>query len=77
MAKRKGVSSRANLLISIRHLWVTLPPFGHHASEMTLISPFAIMKENIKKEISKEIDGLGKHALQTKVPHTLYKGTHE
>jgi hypothetical protein len=22
-------------------------------------------------------DGLGKIALQTKVPHTLYKGTHE
>jgi hypothetical protein len=35
------------------------------------------MKENIKKEISKENDGLGKSALWTKVPDTLYKGTHE
>jgi hypothetical protein len=35
------------------------------------------MKENIKKEIYNENDGLGKSALWTKVPHTLYKGTHE
>jgi hypothetical protein len=35
------------------------------------------MKENIKKERSKANDGLGKSALWTKVPHTLYKGTHE
>jgi hypothetical protein len=35
MDERKGVSSRANLLISIRYLWVTLPPPGHHARAMT------------------------------------------
>jgi hypothetical protein len=35
------------------------------------------MRENIKKERKKEIDGLGKIALGTKVPLTLYKGTHE
>jgi hypothetical protein len=26
IAKRKGVSSRASLLISVKFLWVTLPP---------------------------------------------------
>jgi hypothetical protein len=44
---------------------------------VTSISPYAILKENTKKERQKTIDGLGKSALQMKVPHTLYKGTHE
>jgi hypothetical protein len=35
------------------------------------------MKENIKKERLEANDGLGKSALRTKVPHTLYKGSHE
>jgi hypothetical protein len=34
---------------------------------------------SLKHEINKEWqeDGLGKSASQTKVPHTLYKGTHK
>jgi hypothetical protein len=35
------------------------------------------MKERINKERLKENNGLGKSALWTNVPHTLYKGTHE
>jgi hypothetical protein len=31
----------------------------------------------MKKKKEWKEDGLGKNALQTKVPHTLYKGTHE
>jgi hypothetical protein len=33
------------------------------------------LKHERNKEWKK--DGLGKIALQTKVPHTLYRGTHE
>jgi hypothetical protein len=72
MAERKGISSRANLLISTRYLSVTLSLSGHHARKISFnLSP--------KFERNKEWqnDGLGKIALQTKVPHTLYKGTHE
>jgi hypothetical protein len=35
MVERKGVSSRAIFLINIWYLWVTLPPHGHHAREVT------------------------------------------
>jgi hypothetical protein len=72
MAERKGVSSRANLLISARYLWVTLSLSGHHARAVAF-------NLSLNYEINKEWknDGLGKSALQTKVPHTLYKGTHE
>jgi hypothetical protein len=31
----------------------------------------------MKETNNGKIMGLGKSALQTKVPHTLYKGTHE
>jgi hypothetical protein len=34
MDERKGVSSGANLLISTRCLWVTMPSSGHHAREV-------------------------------------------
>jgi hypothetical protein len=35
MAEIKGVSSRANLLISIRYLWVKFTSPGHHAMIVT------------------------------------------
>ena len=72
MAARKGVSSRANLLISTRCLWVTLPLSSHHAGAVTFNLSLKLWKN---KRMT--INGLGKSALRTKVPHTLYKGTHE
>jgi peptidyl-tRNA hydrolase len=51
---------------------VTFSLFGHHAKTMAFNSS---LKYEIRKEWKN--DGLGKIALQTKVPHTLYKGTHE
>jgi hypothetical protein len=77
MAEKNGVSSRANLLISIRYLWVTLPPPGHHAREMTFNLSLFYYKRKYEERKIKANDGLGKRALRIKVPHTLYKGTHE
>jgi hypothetical protein len=48
---------------------VTLPLFGHHARAMNF--NFSLKYKIIA------INGLGKSALHMKVPHTLYKGTHE
>jgi hypothetical protein len=77
MAERKGVSSQANLLIYTRCLWVTLPSFGHHAGAMTFNISLCYNERKYKERKIKAIDGLGKSALRTKIPHTLYKGTHE
>jgi hypothetical protein len=51
---------------------MTLSLSGHHAR----IVAFNL---SLKFERNKEWQsyGLGKIALQTKVPHTLYKGTHQ
>jgi hypothetical protein len=73
MVERKGVSSRANLLISARYLWVTLSLFGHHTRVVALNSFF----KNTKETKNGKRMGLKKNALQMKVPHTLYKGTQE
>jgi hypothetical protein len=51
---------------------MTLSLYGNHARTMAFNS-------SLKHEINKEWknDVLGKIALQTKVTHTLYIGTHE
>jgi hypothetical protein len=51
---------------------VTLSLSRHHARAVAF-------NLSLKYERNKEWknDGLGKIALQMKVPHTLYKGTHE
>ena len=72
MAERKGVSSRASLLISTRCFSVTLPMFVHHTRVVTFNLSLKLWKNKIIV-----INGLGKSALWTKVTHTLYKGTHE
>jgi hypothetical protein len=72
MAERNGVSSKANLLISTRCLWVTLSLFAHHAKAVA----FNLSLKLLKNE-RVENNGLEKSALRTKVLHTLYKGTNE
>jgi hypothetical protein len=72
MDERNEVSSRVILLISTRCLWVTLPLSGHHARAVTFN-----LSLKLRKNKGMEINGLGKSALQMKVPQTLYKGTHE
>jgi hypothetical protein len=51
---------------------VTLPLSGHQERAM----PFNFSL-NYERNKEWKNDGLGKIAVQTKVPHTLYKGTHE
>jgi hypothetical protein len=72
MAERKEVSSRDNILISASYLWVTLSLFGHNSRVVAF--KFSLNYERNKKWKN---DGLGKSALQMKVPHALYKGIHE
>jgi hypothetical protein len=44
IAKRKGVSSRANLLISMKCLWLTLPPLVTKPGQCPLINILEKMK---------------------------------
>jgi hypothetical protein len=56
IAKRKGVSSRANLLISVKCLWVTLPPLVTTPGQCPLTS---FLKEKEIKIKTKGMNGLG------------------
>jgi hypothetical protein len=47
IAKRKGVSSRANLLISVKVLVGNIATTGHHARA---VSPDCFLKEKSNKE---------------------------
>jgi hypothetical protein len=47
IAKRKGVSSQASLLISVKCLWLTLPPLVTKPGQCPLTS-FLKEKNNIK-----------------------------
>jgi hypothetical protein len=60
MAERKGVSSRANLLISTRYLWVTLQPSSHHA-EVVTFNLFLGAKDEILSELFNTIVLRGKY----------------
>jgi hypothetical protein len=51
---------------------VTFPLSGHHSRAVTFILSLKLLKNKIM-----EINELGKSALWTKVPHTLYKSTLE
>jgi hypothetical protein len=51
---------------------VKLSLYGHHARTVA----FSFFS-NYERNKEWKNDGLGKNSLQTKVPHTLYKGTHE
>jgi hypothetical protein len=56
IAKRKGVSSRANLLIFVKCAWVTLPPLVTMSGQCPLIS---FLKENAIRIKIKGMNGLG------------------
>jgi hypothetical protein len=69
IAKIKGVSSRARLLISVKFLWVTLSPLVTMPGQCP---PTILLK--IKR--NKELNGLGNNDICYKVQLTLYRGTH-
>jgi hypothetical protein len=79
--ERKWLSSRANFLISVRYLWMTLFLSEHQARIVTFNLFLKTWKKYKEKGRAKKKEqqeyGLGKSASQTKVPHTLYKGTHK
>jgi hypothetical protein len=57
---------------------VTLPPTGHHVRATTFnLSLCYYERKYERKKDKKANNGLGKSALRMKVPHTLYKGSHE
>jgi hypothetical protein len=56
IAKRKGVSSQANLLISVKCLWVTLPPLVTGQCPLT-----SFLKEKAIRIKTKGMNGLRKH----------------
>jgi hypothetical protein len=56
---------------------VKFPSSGHHARGLNFNLSLCYIEIKQKNKDKKEIDGLGKSALWMKVPHTLYKGTHE
>jgi hypothetical protein len=62
MAKRKGVSSRASLLIFVKLLVGNIATTGHHARAM---SPDYLLERKINKEIIiKGMNGLGNIFIQ-------------
>jgi len=60
MAERKGVSSRASLLISTRCLWVTLPSYGHHARAVTFNLSLCYIERKQRKKDKMQLMGLEK-----------------
>jgi hypothetical protein len=70
--ERKGVPLRSNLLISTRYLWVIYNYLDTTDRKMAFnLSLYYEIDEEWKN------DGIGIISLETKVPHILYKGTHE
>jgi hypothetical protein len=55
MAERNMVSSRSNLLISTRCLWVTLPSSGHHKKKKITLQDVSLSKKDGPMEASKEV----------------------
>jgi hypothetical protein len=72
MAKGKGVSSRANLLISAKVLVGNAPTTGHHAREMS--PDYPLEEKTIKNKRIKA--WAWKYLHQGQVQLTFYKGTH-
>jgi hypothetical protein len=58
IAKRKGVSSRTNLLISVKCLWVTLPPLVTMPGQCPLTS---LLKEKAIRIKDKRHEWTWKH----------------
>jgi hypothetical protein len=56
IAKRKGVSSRSNLLIYVKCLWLTLPPLVSKPGQCPLTS---FLKEKNNKKIKSNKTRLG------------------
>jgi hypothetical protein len=78
IAKRKGVSSRANLLISVKCLWITLSPLVTKPGQCPSTLPLKHKRKRSKamKLRIKGIEWARKNGIYDKVQLTLYKGTH-
>jgi hypothetical protein len=61
IAKRKGVSSRASLLISVKVFVGNIATTGHHARA---VSPDQLLEEKSNKEKIKGLNGLGNICIQ-------------
>jgi hypothetical protein len=72
IAKKKGVSSRAILLIFVKCLWVTLPPLVTTPGQCPLTS---FLKEKTIKIKTKDMNGLGNICIHDRLQLTLYRGT--
>jgi hypothetical protein len=59
MAKGKGVSSRANLIISMKVLVGNTVSSGHHAKVVSFGQPLNKKKKKKKKQIKKRIEAKG------------------
>jgi tetrahydromethanopterin S-methyltransferase subunit H len=80
MAKGKGVSSRANLLISVKVLVGNTVSSGHHAKVVSSSQPLNKKKKKKKKQIKEQSkknnkgkNGLGKNASMTGTTHLLQR----
>jgi hypothetical protein len=74
MAKRKGVSSQANLLICVKVLVGNIATTGHHARAM---SPDKLLERKSNKEIRiKGMNWAWKHLHPRQVQLAFYKRTH-
>jgi hypothetical protein len=73
IAKRKGVPSRANLIISMKCLWVTFPPLDTTPRQCPLTN---LLKEKEIRIKIKGMNGIGNICIHHKVQLTLFIGTH-
>jgi hypothetical protein len=74
ISRRKGVSSRTNLLISMKCLWVTFSPLITIPGQCP---PNILLKEKRKEKTTskKALNGLGNNGIHDEVQLALYRGT--
>jgi hypothetical protein len=80
ISKRKRVSSRSNLLISVKCLWILLSPLVTKPGQFPSTLPLKY-KRKISKEMKLRIKGIEwarkKCGIYDKVQLALYKGTYK